>query len=279
MSGLRFQEGGLRLRRNKKRSLSGKPLISVVTVCLNSGKVILPTIKSVLNQDYGRIEYIVIDGASSDNTIRLIERYEDKIDYWRSEKDKGIYDAMNKAVRLARGDYIIFMNAGDTFTNKRAVSRTFSSVVNYDMIFGDCRVRYGSSRYRTVKAGNIDQIWKGMVFSHQSLFASRSLLKKFQFKTGTLVSDYEFTVQCIKQGAEFCYVPRAFSTVMAGGIADYKAIDVVKGWWSISRKYFPSFLHDIYFIFVYLLTVFLVWTRRIIPESAYARLVKSFWRM
>ena len=94
-----------------------KPLISVITVCYNSYEMLQRTIKSVRMQTYSEIEYIVIDGASKDSTLRLIKENEDIINLWISEPDNGLYYAMNKGLDLANGDYVIYINAGDMFYN------------------------------------------------------------------------------------------------------------------------------------------------------------------
>ena len=102
----------------KKKSSKKNRFITVVTVVLNGEKDFERTILSVINQSYKNIEYIVIDGGSTDGTLDIIERYKDKIDYVIIEKDRGIYDAMNKGINIASGDWINFMNSGDIFYDK-----------------------------------------------------------------------------------------------------------------------------------------------------------------
>ena len=95
-----------------------KPLITIITVVLNDEENIESTIQSVLNQKYDNIQYVIIDGDSNDNTKKIIEKYKDKIDTFVTEKDKGIYDAFNKGVKLAKGDLLGFVNSGDVLTKE-----------------------------------------------------------------------------------------------------------------------------------------------------------------
>ena len=108
-------EGGLRTKGYFKRSYNGKALISIITVVLNGEDHLEETILSVINQTYDNVEYIIIDGGSTDGTLDIIKKYTDKIDYWISEKDKGIYDAWNKAVQISCGQWIGFLGADDFY--------------------------------------------------------------------------------------------------------------------------------------------------------------------
>jgi cellulose synthase/poly-beta-1,6-N-acetylglucosamine synthase-like glycosyltransferase len=108
-------EGGLRTQGYFKQSLPDKPLITIITSTYNAAEYLPRTIKSVREQTYTNIEWIIVDGNSKDNTVELIRQNEDVIDYWVSEPDSGIYDAWNKGVSLANGDWIAFLGAGDSY--------------------------------------------------------------------------------------------------------------------------------------------------------------------
>ena len=108
-------EGGLRTKGYFKKSYPDKPLITIITVVFNGEKYLEETIKSVINQTYDNVEYIIIDGGSTDGTLDIIKKYEDKIDYWVSEKDNGMYDALNKGFSISQGDICAWLNADDFY--------------------------------------------------------------------------------------------------------------------------------------------------------------------
>lgn len=114
-TGARKAEGGVRLKNKYKKSLENKPLVTIITVCFNSEEYIERCIKSVIEQTYKNIEYIIIDGGSKDKTLDIIKKYEDFIDYYVSEPDDGIYFAMNKGLELASGDYISVLSANSYY--------------------------------------------------------------------------------------------------------------------------------------------------------------------
>jgi len=184
-------EGGRKTGALTKDFDTDIPVITIVTVVYNAEQEIEETIKSIIGQTYKNIEYIVIDGDSSDNTLDILKKYENKIDYWLSEKDNGIYDAMNKAINLAKGDWINFMNAGDSFVNKTIVSTMFS-----DGCSGDSEVIYGDNYYIKndnkvlQKTRDLSFFYKGMPFNHQSCFVKADLMKEKKF------SDYRYDIQC-----------------------------------------------------------------------------------
>ena len=165
------------------------PKISIITVCFNAVKTIEKTIQSVINQTYNQIEYIIIDGASTDGTLDIIKKYQDRISYWQSEPDKGIYDAMNKGITVAAGEWISFMNAGDKFVDERVVE-TVSSYLDkvHAVVYGDT-INEWSFGYELIKPSKDDV----MPFCHQSCFTRSDLLKKYLFDTHYVIcADYNF---------------------------------------------------------------------------------------
>ena len=166
-------EGGLHTKGYFKKSYKDKPLVSIITVVLNGEEHLNKTLNSVINQTYENLEYIVVDGGSTDGTVDNIKKYEDKIDYWVCEKDNGLYDAMNKGIDIATGEWINFMNAGDEFYNYSVLMDLFNNQIHEEaeIIYGNHEIIYPTGHHRFVKAGIIKNLWKGEQFSHQASFA------------------------------------------------------------------------------------------------------------
>ena len=140
-----IMEGGLRTKNIFKKSKNKKPLISIITVVLNNEKYIEECILSLHNQKNENYEHIIIDGGSSDNTINIIKKYEEKIDYWCSRKDKGIYDAFNNGMQLAKGDYIGFLNSDDYYSHNalELLNEYIEKYPEKDFIFGAVKKHWG----------------------------------------------------------------------------------------------------------------------------------------
>lgn len=161
------------------------PKISIVTVVYNGGNCIEETIKSVVNQDYINLEYIIVDGASTDETLHVIKKYENnpRSILVLSEKDKGVYDAMNKGIAMATGDWILFMNAGDFFYTSNTVSKVFENPI----AFKDCSVIYGDAEFRLKHLAYVNRAAERvdtnqyMPFSHQAAFTRVEVAAKYQF--------------------------------------------------------------------------------------------------
>jgi len=171
---------------------TNSPLISIVTVVYNDAKGLEKTIQSVLSQSYNNIEYIIIDGGSTDGTVEVIKRHKKSISMWISEADKGIYDAMNKGIKLAKGRWINFMNARDIFYNQDVLSNIFlhkNYPSNTAVIYGDHLADYQNGYKRKVKIGLLPKFLRKMPFCHQSTFVRLSIPKKIGFDT-----NYQFAV-------------------------------------------------------------------------------------
>ena len=193
----------------KEQAINSLPLISVVTVCFNAAATIEETIQSVLGQTYPKVEYIIIDGGSTDGTVDIIKRYADRLAYWVSEPDKGIYDAMNKGIAAASGDYINFMNAGDKFHNEKVLS-DFAPYIDRtsDIVYGNFIRAYQDCKY-FVAASPLTLLAKRMVFCHQSAFIKVPFHKKYTYNTRfKIAGDYNFFyTSYFERDAKFQHIP------------------------------------------------------------------------
>lgn len=188
-----------------------KPLISVVTVCFNAVKDIEKTILSVINQTYENIEYIIIDGGSTDGTVDVIKKYADRITYWMSEPDKGIYDAMNKGIKVATGEWINFMNAGDCFYNNNVVSAVFCAgglpdKIEADIVYGYQIHTFPFGKYVRKKLP-FEVFRQGMPIGHPSSFVRTELMKSNMFDLRfKIAADYNFFYHQWIAGRRFLHV-------------------------------------------------------------------------
>lgn len=216
-----INKGELRPLCLKSQSTIESPLISIVTVVFNNVNSLEKTILSVINQSYNNIEYIIIDGGSTDGTIDIIKKYDDKIDYWISEPDKGLYYAMNKGLHLATGKWINFMNSGDSFFQNTTIEEIFSHQYKDGVIYGDVLFSFDGSNNVYVEAKPLKKFWKGMQFVHQATFVSTEIMKKFPFDTKyKLIADYNSLYQIFLSNINFHYINLPVCKFLAGGLSD-----------------------------------------------------------
>ena len=189
-------EGGLRTKGYFKKNYPEKPLITIITVVFNGEKYLEETIQSVINQTYDNVEYIIIDGNSTDGTVKIIEKYEDRIDYWVSKSDSGVYDAMNKGVELSKGKWLNLMNCGDILFEKDTLSKInkeikiISSKISF--LYSDTQL-YNIEEKRLTKKLICDN--RNKIIMHQSCIYKKSLHKdygRYLVKKGITISDYLF---------------------------------------------------------------------------------------
>ena len=214
--------------------------VSIVTVCYNSEATIRDTIESVIAQSYPDIEYIIVDGASTDRTMAIVNGYKDRISMVVSEPDKGIYDAMNKGIKLATGDVVGLLNSDDFFADNTIISKlvhTFENDVTVAGIYGDLvyvqknnaskNVRYYSSRFFSR--------WKirfGLMLPHPTLYLRREVFQEFGFYKldYRVAADYEFITRLITRGVSLKRLPTVMVKMRAGGISSTGI------WWCIHQN-------------------------------------------
>ena len=218
-------EGGLRKQGYFKKSYEEKPLVSIVTVVYNGEKYLEDTIQSVLNQTYDNIEYIIIDGGSTDGTIDIIKKYEDKIDYWVSEKDAGIYDAMNKGISLCSGEIVGIINADDWY-EKNSVEIIVSAYKECSntlcLIHGIMKVYNKDGEYVGSRKGKDLPIVNFMTtpFKHPTCFVTLETYKKVGLYDTTyrLAADYDFMLRVIKNKANRIFVNKPITCLRQVGV-------------------------------------------------------------
>lgn len=175
-----------------KNSKKNAPLVSVITVVFNGERYIEETILSVINQTYSNVEYIIIDGGSTDKTLDIIRKYDSTIDCWISEKDEGVYNAMNKGIDISRGEWLYFIGADDYFlVNKSLEDIPFADLSMYLAISGG--VVYEGAKYVISSFSN--KMFLHNTLHHQATFYSKKLFLAFQYdEEFKIVADYELNL-------------------------------------------------------------------------------------
>lgn len=227
----RKKEGGLRKKGYFKSDRSDLPLVSIITVVFNGEKHLESTIKSIINQSYHNIEYIIIDGGSSDRTLDIIQSYENNVDYWVSEPDTGIYDAMNKGISVASGKLIGIINSDDYYTDGAVENVVNAYIDNKDcekllISGGICKLNdskqvewqiFRNQRYVDSK------IYWTMPVSHPATFVSRKLYDTVGcFNSKFKISgDYDLVFRAYHSPeAKFVFIDRPLACMREGGVSN-----------------------------------------------------------
>jgi len=212
--------------------------VSVITISYNAADTLEDTILSVLGQTYKNLEYIVVDGASDDGSLQIIEKYRDKINCVVSEPDEGIYYAMNKGIKMATGDVIAILNADDTYASDFVIEKVVSrlSETKADTLYGD--LQYVDRN----RAGNVVRNWKagkfvrsfflkGWMVPHPTFFVRKSIYEKYGlFNTDlTTSADYEFMVRVLyKEKISTTYMPEVMVHMKSGGQSNISLLNRIK---------------------------------------------------
>jgi glycosyltransferase involved in cell wall biosynthesis len=206
--------------KNLKTSVEIK--VTVVTVTYNAEKVIEKTLKSIISQDYNNKEIVVIDGESKDSTIEIINNIVKDVDIFISEKDAGIYDAMNKSLEFATGDFLIFMNAGDSFYSIDTISNVVKCITDKRVIY------YGNAVYFSENLK--EQITRGGAFDkyrlattnlcHQTIFYPISVYKSLKYNIDySLFADWDYNMRCFKNAIEFEFINQVIAYYDYSGLS------------------------------------------------------------
>ncbi|RFZ81768.1 glycosyltransferase [Mucilaginibacter terrenus] len=219
------------------------PTLSVITVVYNNVRDIERTIRSVVNQTYTNIEYIVIDGQSTDGTLEIIKSYSSRIKKLVSEPDKGIYDAMNKGLNLATGEYVIFMNSGDEFYANDTVARVFGTSEDADLYYGETemvdaeRNSLGQRRHKAPENFTWRSFKYGMSVSHQAIYIRRSLVAPYDSKY-QLSADIDWIIGAAKKARKIVKVEGYVAKYLVGGMSKARHRQSLQERFDIMRKHY-----------------------------------------
>lgn len=229
------------------------PKLSIITIVYNNVRDIERTIQSVINQTYKKIEYIVIDGASTDGTFEVVNQYQDHISKIVSEPDKGIYDAMNKGLALATGDYILFMNSGDELYDQNTVEAVFATAPWADIYYGETEMyndnweSLGRRRHEVPEEFDWKSFKYGMSISHQAIYIKKSITVPYdlQYKYS---SDIDWIIKAAKKASNIVNVHRYVAKYLVGGMSKKKHRESLKERFKIFTKYYgliPNLFHHL----------------------------------
>lgn len=213
------------------------PLVSVVTITYNAAECLLPTMKSVADQSWTDMEHLIIDGASKDDTLKIARSFPHPRIV--SEPDRGLYDAMNKGLSLAKGKYVIFLNAGDTFHSSDSLALyARAALKGYDIIYGDTmivdkdRKTIGPRHYSVPEVLTPNSFAKGMLICHQAFMVRKELAPPYDLKY-RFSADYDWCIKCIRAAkpGNFCNLHSVTIDYLSDGLTDKNK------WKSLRERY------------------------------------------
>jgi len=220
------------------------PKISIITVVRNAENDLKKTLDALIAQDYPNKELIVIDGKSSDGTVQVIQQYSMNIAYWVSEKDQSLYDAMNKGMKKATGEYLWFINAGDLPYEDHTLSKIFVPTENYaDIYYGETMVVDQNGEELGLRRKELpDELtWKsfkgGMVVCHQSIIVKSDIAPLYSLKY-RYAADIEWVISCLKLSNDIENTHLILSKFQSGGISTRMRRNSLKERFIIMKEHF-----------------------------------------
>jgi glycosyltransferase involved in cell wall biosynthesis len=202
--------------------------VSIITVCYNAVSTLQDTINSVLSQDYQNIEYIIVDGGSTDGTVELIRTFKEKIAKFISEPDKGIYDAMNKGINLASGDIVAILNADDFYVNSQVISKVVRAFYESgaDIVYGDIIIVHPKDTEKVIRYWKTGEYRPGSFKwgwhpPHPAFFVKRKIYEKygvFDLDFKRIAADFEIMARFMERyKVKWAYIPEVLVKMRAGG--------------------------------------------------------------
>lgn len=222
------------------------PKVSIITVVYNSRENLKKTINSIRNLNYPKLEYIIIDGGSDDGSVEIIKNNLDIIDKWISESDKGIYDAMNKGINLATGEYLWFINAGDEVSDSNILNEIFikNNFSNADVIYGDTElvdskgISYGKRKLkRPPKNLTWEKMIDGMIITHQALIVKKKVSVYYDLKY-IYCSDIDWIIRVLKNSKKIINTNMFLCRFQLGGYSRKNTLKSLVERFKILIKYF-----------------------------------------
>lgn len=227
--------------------MSNTPKITIITVVFNAEALIERTLKSILCQSYRNLELLIIDGKSTDNTLGIVHKYQGDRTKIISEKDKGIYDAMNKGITNASGDYIIFINAGDELYSQTTLEDILATHQDADVYYGNTAVVdingniLGDRRLSPPKKLTWKSLKFGMRVSHQSILAKKQIIPKYDLKY-KISADIDWTIRLLKEANQIVNTHLYISKFLEGGVSTEKRKLGLKERFAIQKKHYGLLL-------------------------------------
>jgi len=216
------------------------PNFTIITVCLNNLEGLKKTYHSIQSQTIQNYEWIIIDGESNDGTIDFLKNLNSSSIYWSSEPDKGLYDAMNKGISLAKGGYIIFLNSGDELSegNVLTVVNDIINNCNPDFIYGDANEKTITGDILHKPAYSHKKVWYGMFTHHQSMFFKRKTIIDnhiFYNLNFSIAADYAFVAKVYSASDSFYYINKTICIFEQGGVSETHIYKALNEQWEIRR--------------------------------------------
>lgn len=221
------------------------PKVSIITVVYNDVQGIEYTIRSVMKQTYAELEYIIVDGLSTDGTLDVIDQYSEEVSMLISEKDNGIYDAMNKGLAIATGDYVLFLNSGDELYEDMTLEKVFSSAENADIYYGETllideeRNVIGNRRHAVPQRFDWKSFRYGMNICHQAIYVKRNIAEPYDLQY-QLSADVDWVIRAARKANKIKNVNQHVAKYLVGGMTQKRHRQSLTERYTIFKKHYGT---------------------------------------